>query len=592
MRIKEKLLAFWADERGAVIIIFALVLTVMLGFVALGVDLSSLYFRQKTLQTRADLAAISAVNNLRDEPADHALLTVLGNGLGEDAMTSVTFGHYQRDISVAIDERLTDRELTAPDVNAATVRLQEAAPLYFARTFLQQDTTQLGATATAARFDLASFSLGSRLLSLDVGLLNALLSEATGSTLTLSVLDYEALADADVDLLTFSDALATRASLTALTYEELLTSDIELLDIAGALLDTGAVQGSTAVLDAILASATGATVDAERMIAIDGDDVGIQMGDVLPTVTVSALDVLMSSVDVITANHFIETQLDLGIPNLTSTNLQLIVGERPAWITFAEQGATAHTAQVRLKLDLTFDTNILSGISTTLNIVSVELPVYLEIANATATLTGLDCGAGDTEPLATFDTGTAPLTGVTGTHVAELFLGNFSTPTFEDNTTPLDQNALSDAKLLGLNIGVTNLLGLPINLGTDVMVKSHASVGVSEASQTTFTRAEEGTTKTYGSGGLLTSSVSTLVANAQIRLAPKPGVVNLLLGNVVTALDSALSLVTNLLNPVLSAVLLPIDGLLDSVLKTLGVGVGEADLTLHKAHCGRIVLVR
>ena len=149
MRIKDKLLAFWADERGAVIIIFALVLTVMLGFVALGVDLSSLYFRQKTLQTRADLAAISAVNNLRDEPADHALVTVLGNGLGEDAMTSVTFGHYQRDISVAIDERLTDRELTAPDVNAATVRLQEAAPLYFARTFLQQNTTQLGATATA-----------------------------------------------------------------------------------------------------------------------------------------------------------------------------------------------------------------------------------------------------------------------------------------------------------------------------------------------------------------------------------------------------------------------------------------------------------
>ena len=176
--------------------------------------------------------------------------------------------------------------------------------------------------------------------------------------------------------------------------------------------------------------------------------------------------------------------------------------------------------------------------------------------------------------------------------MAELFLGNFPAPTFEDKTTPLDQNDLTDAKLLGLNIGVTSLLGLPINLGTDVMVKSHASVGVSEVSETTFTRVEEGTTKTYGSGGLLTSAVSTLVANAQIRLAPKEGVINLLLGNVVTALDSALSLVTNLLTPVLSAVLLPVDGLLDSVLKTLGIGVGEADLTLHKAHCGRIVLVR
>ena len=507
-------------------------------------------------------------------------------------MTSVTFGHYQRDISVPIEDRLTDRELTAPDVNAATVRLQEAAPLYFARTFLQQETTQLGATATAARFDLASFSLGSRLLSLDSGLLNALLSEATGSMIALSVLDYEALANADVDLLTFSDALATRADLTALTYEELLSSDIELLDIAGALLDTGAVQGSTAVLDAILASLTGATVDAERLIAIAGDDVGIQLDDVLPTVTVSALDVLMSAVDVVTANHFIETQLDLGIPDLTSTNLQLIVGERPAWITFAEKGATAHTAQARLKLDLTFDTGILSGIAPSLNILSVELPLYLEVAGATATLTGLDCGAGDAEPLVTFDTGTDPLTGVTGTHVAELFLGNFPAPTFEDNTTPLDQNDLTDAKLLGLNVVVTNLLGLPINLGTDVMVKSHASVGVSESSQTTFIRTEEGTTKNYGSGGLLNSTVSTLVANADIRLAPKAGVVNLLLGTVVAVLDSVLSIVTTLLAPILAALLTPVDTLLDGVLDMLGIGVGEADLTLHKAHCGRIVLVR
>ncbi|MBM1841628.1 hypothetical protein JQW92_07580, partial [Sulfitobacter pseudonitzschiae] len=486
----------------------------------------------------------------------------------------------------------TDRALTAPDVNAATVQLQEAAPLYFARTFLQQDTTQLNATATAARFDLASFSLGSRLLSLDAGLLNALLSEATGSTIALSVLDYEALADADVDLLTFSDALATRADLTALTYEELLSSDIELLDIAGALLDTGVVQGSTAVLDAILASLTGATVDAERLIAIAGDDVGVQLDDVLPTVTVSALDVLMSAVDVVTANHFIETQLDLGIPNLTATKLQLIVGERPAWITFAEKGATAHTAQARLKLDLTMDTGILAGVATGLNILAVELPLYLEIAGATATLTGLDCGAGDTEPLVTFDTGTDPLTGVTGTHVAELFLGNFPAPTFEDNTTPLDQSALTDAKLLGLNVVVTNLLGLPINLGTDVMVKSHASVGVSETSQTTFIRSEEGTTKNFGSGGLLNSTVSTLVANATVRLAPKQGVVNLLLGTVVAVLNNVLSIVTNLLAPILTALLTPVDTLLDGVLDMLGIGIGEADLTLHKAHCGRIVLVR
>jgi uncharacterized membrane protein len=585
--IKLRVQAFWADERGAVIIIFALVLTVLLGFVALGVDLSSLYFRQKTLQTRADLAAVSAVNNLSDSPAAYALTTIEGNGLDASAMTSINYGHYQRDPALDPDERLTDRELTDLDVNAATVYLQEAAPLYFARSFLAQDTTQLGVRATAARFDLATFSLGSRLLSLNEGLLNALLSEATGSNISLTVLDYQALADAQIDLLTFSDALATRADLTALNYEDLLTSDVELLDIAGALLDTGVVQGSTAALVAILNSGSNALLDAEKLIGVDGDDVAVQLEDVLPTVTVSALDVLMSSVDVVTANRFIETQLNLNIPDLTTTNLQLVVGERPAWIMFAERGATAHTAQVRMKLDLTLDTDILSGLATTLDIASVELPVYLEIASATATLTGLDCGViDDVDPLATFDTGISPLTGVTGTHVAELFLGRFPAPDFDDMTTPLDQANLEDAKLLGLNIGVTFL----INLSADVMIKSHAALGVSEQSQTVFTRAEEGQTKTFGSEALLSSALSTLLTNTDTRLDVETGIIDL--GLISTLLSTVLSLVVDLLDPVLSLILVPLDAVLDSVLDLLGIGIGEADLTLHKAHCGRIMLVR
>lgn len=590
MPIKRYIERFQADEGGAAIIIFALMLTVLLGFVALGVDIGALYFQQKTLQTRADLAAVSAVNNLSDSPEDHATRTIIGNDLAPQAMTLISYGHYERNIALEPDARLTNRALSDQDVNAATVHLQAVAPLYFANTFLQQDTVALKARATAARFDLATFSLGSRLLSLDGGLLNALLSEATGSTVSLSLGDYQALANADIDLLTFSDALATRADLTALTYKELLTSDIELLDIAGAILDTGVVTGSTAVLNAILGTGSNALLDGEKLIAIEGDDVAVQLEDVLPTITVSALDVLMSSVDVITANRFIETQLDLSVPNLTSTDLQLVVGERPAWISLAEEGATAHTAQVRMKLDLDLDTDILSGLA--LNIASVELPIYLEIASATATLTEIACAAVGAEPLATFDTGTQPLTGVTGTHVAELFLGHFPAPEFADNTTPLNQNNLSEAKLLGLNIGVTNLLGLPLTLGADLMIKSHASIGASEASQTTFTQAEEGTTKTFGSKGLLNSTVSTLVANADIRLAPQPGVVNLLLGNVVSALANVLSLITNALGSILSLLLVPLDTVLDRVLELLGIGIGEADLTLHRAHCSQVMLVR
>ena len=595
MHIRICLRRFCEDEHGAVVIIVALLMTAFLGFVALGVDLSSLYFQQKTLQTRADLAAVSAVMNLHDQPEWHARTTIGGNGLDGDAMTGISYARYIRDVDLAPDDRLDDRNLTDNDVNAATVKLREAAPLYFARSFLSEDSTLLGATATAAQFNLASFSLGSRLLSLDGGLLNALLSAATGSTISMDVLDYQALADAQIDLLTFSDALATRAELTALTYEELLNSNIELLDVAGALLDTGAVTGTTAVLGAVLGARSSASFNASKLIAADGDNVAVQLGDILPNITVSALDLLMSSVDAINAGHFIEASINADVDGVIDANLVLAVGEHQAhsgWITLGEAGATLHTAQIRMKLDLNVEPDLLSGIATTLDIVSVELPIYIEVASATVTLTSLGCGASDDDDMiATFDTGISPLTGVTGTHVAELFLGRFDVPSFEDQTTPLDQGNLNHAKLLGLNIGIGgfSLFGL-LNLKANVMIKAHAAIGISQQDQTVFSRAEEGTTKSFGSSALLSSGLRTLLANADVRLDVETGIINL--GLITGILSTVLSNVFAVLDPVLSLLLGTLDSVLDKVLDTLGVGVGEADLTLHKVNCGPVMLVR
>ena len=81
MRIDLILKRFWGEERGAVALIVGLMLTVLMGFLALGLDLGSLYFRQKTLQTQADLAAVSAVSNLHATPEVIAHRTVLLNGL-------------------------------------------------------------------------------------------------------------------------------------------------------------------------------------------------------------------------------------------------------------------------------------------------------------------------------------------------------------------------------------------------------------------------------------------------------------------------------------------------------------------------------
>lgn len=597
MPIKPFLRRALSDEGGAIAIIVGLMLTVLIGFVAIGVDLSSLYARQKSLQTRADLAAISAVSHLGEASEDRARATVAGNGLPEEALTDIRYARFLRDPDLPQAARLEDRALGDTDVNAATVAVTEEVPLYFASSFLDKSSTRLSASATAARFDFAAFSLASRLLELDEGILNALLSAALGTDISLSVLDYQALADAEINLLTFTDLLANRIGLTAAPYEEILAADVDLLDLVGALLDASPVDATTDVLATILNATTNVLLNTGELIAIDGDDVGVQLEDILPRITVSLLDILMASVDVVNADRIIDASLDLDIPGLLDTDLELVVGEKPAgsgWITLGARGATLHTAQVRLRLGLTLEPSMLEEIDENLNIVSVNLPVYLEIASGTATLSDMNCSASEEEDLLVrFDTGIDPLSGTTGTHVAELFLGSFDTPTFQDTTTPLDAADLDYAKLLGLRIDL-DLLSLfsPEVLAVDVAlkVKTHVAIGTSLTEQLDFTLAEIGETKTIGAGRLLSSTVSTLLTNLDTDIDLEVGLLDL--GLVGAIVDGVLDLVTLILHPVLLLVLTPLDAILDALLGALGVGVGQAELTLNDVQCGAVMLVR
>ncbi|WP_274377261.1 TadG family pilus assembly protein [Celeribacter ethanolicus] len=596
MPIKRHVQRFHRDERGAVAIVVALFMTVAIGFLALGVDLGSLYFEQKTLQTRADMAAVSAVLNLDDSPAQNAQDTVAGNALAVADLETLSYGRYLYDAAVSPEARFTVGDLTDTGTNAAEVVLTDDAPLYFSSLFLGTNSTPLSASATAARFDFASFSLGSRLLSLDEGLLNALLEELLGTSLSLTALDYEALANTNIDLLTFTDALANRIDLTAASYEDILTSDIDLLDVAGALLDTGLVSGSTDVLTAILNGVVSSTLNASQLIAIDGDNVALQLEDVLREVSVSALDILMTSVEILNQDHYIEASLDLDIPGVLDTDLGLIVGARKAgsgWITLGDRGATVHTAQVRLKLLLDLSPSLLEGIGEGVSVLSLRLPLYAEIASATATLADLNCDAGDADDVvARFDTGFAPMTGTTGNHVLELFLGEFDAPTFEDTTTPLDADLLEPAKFLDLEL---SLLLITIDLFS-LNIKSHVATGISEQPETEFRVSQIGETQTYGVEGVLSSTVASLLDpdNLEISVSNDSqsllgGLLELLLAPVVALVNLILTTLPNML---LTALLTPIDAVLDALFNLLGIGIGEADLTLEGVSCGKVMLVR
>ncbi|WP_417271880.1 TadG family pilus assembly protein [Celeribacter halophilus] len=610
MRIKQLLQRYNADDSGAVVIIVALFLTAAVGFMAVGIDLGSLYFRQKTLQTQADMAAVSAVLNLYDEAEDEedeaprvaATQTVSGNALSASALTGLSYGRYDYDSAVLAEDRFTEGSLTDADVNAAKAELADSAPLFFAKSFLKADSTPLSASATAARFDFASFSLGSRLLSINTGesVLDGLLEKALGDiTVDLDVLDYNALLDTQIDLLTFSDALGNRIGATAGDYENILTSDIDLADIAGAILDTGAVLGSTKVLTTILNTTASTALNASDLIGIDGDNVAVQLEDILGEVEVNALDLLKASLDILNDGSIVTVSgISLGIDEVTSVVLHLVVGEREAhsgWITLGERDATIHTAQVRLKLDLELKPELLGSLGLGVSVLSLNVPLYVEVASATATLTDLNCEAQEqSDTVATFDTGFDPFEGVEGTHVVEMFIGKFDESAFEDIKVPLDRADMDYADILDLRLSLDlGLISLPLIELVTLQMKSHAAVGASQNPSVEFLVSEvateevAGEPKTIQSGELLSTTLTSLLAPSSVHINSEAlGIVNVLLKPLLTSVLNILP------GELLGALLTPLDAVLDSLLNTLGIGIGQGDLTLDGVSCGKVVLVQ
>lgn len=205
---------------------------------ALSIDLAFLEMEGRRLQSAADLAAMAAARDL-DRAAAAAEATARDNLSGSMRAAyaiETRTGAYDADPKTAPRDRFRAK---AEGPNAARVRVSGPASLHFGRVILGRDSVLLTREATAARPHqaAATFSIGSRLARLDGGVANQLLKALTGSELSLSALDYRALAEARVSLLDTIDALALEADLKAGDYDGLADAEI---DVGGPAADRGA----------------------------------------------------------------------------------------------------------------------------------------------------------------------------------------------------------------------------------------------------------------------------------------------------------------------------------------------------------------
>lgn len=180
---------FGADERGNFAMISAGLMTLVIGCAALAVDLGSIFADRRKTQSTADLAAIVAAANLSNA-TNAATATVTQNNYPASALVSVQLGTYTANPAIAPQSRFVTPAVGT--ANAARVTLNTQTPLYFARYFTGSNSFTIKTTATATSTAMASFAIGSRLLSLNGGVLNAMLGGMLGTTLSLSVMDYNA----------------------------------------------------------------------------------------------------------------------------------------------------------------------------------------------------------------------------------------------------------------------------------------------------------------------------------------------------------------------------------------------------------------
>lgn len=545
---------FGVDKQGNIAIMSASLMTLVIGCAALAVDLGTIFADRRKTQSAADLAAIVAASNLSNA-TNAATATVVKNNYPASALVSVQLGTYTANGAVSPQARfVTPATGTA---NAARVTLNTLTPLYFARYVTGASQYTIKAQATASSTALASFAIGSRLLALNGGLINAILGGMLGTTLSLSVMDYQNLINARIDALDFLSTLATRVNMTGASYDSVLTSNIRISDIVAAALTTqqvtnGANAATTAlstISQAVSASSTritpGSLIDA-------GPYANLTTGQKPKLgVSVSVFDLLNATAQVANGTHQIATSVNLGLPGIASVSLTATVGERPVgsgWVTIGAQGASVHTAQTRILLSIQL---IGSG-----SVAAVNLPVYVEIASGTATLSALTCGHPN------ISTSTATL-GVTP-GIVDAWIGNVTTADLNNFTSKPNPPA---ATLV--NLGLVSVTG-----------RAHAGMGNTTATNVNFSYVDiqSMVKKTVTTTNFTSSLTSSLLGDLSLAVNVGP------LGLPIPGLGST---VAGIIGGATSSV----DQVLASVLATLGVGIGQADVWVMGIRCDGAVLV-
>ncbi len=573
-------------QRGAVSLMAAvLIATVAIGALV-SIDVGFLFYSQRQLQKSVDLAALSGAQQLKR--ADELDTTTV------NVMASVTAAASQNGYNHAVSPDCADAsagqgdgmraclglwdpadpangdsvrhfnagyDATRVSPNAVRVQATLTVPLMFVLPGGQ--SRQLHAEAIAAGSPpVASFSIGSGVLNLNSasGVLGLLL----GNTVSLSAIDWQGLASANVSL----EQLRLQAR--AGTVDELLNTTLSIREFYALVLTAA---GKQSLLGAALGSP-------ETQLGLNGVGTNLTLAQlldlgVLTPAASSAAEVAVNVASLLTTAAYVArgtSAVALNIPNLTVPLAPLGSATGTASLTVidppkvavgpAKQLAdgswktTASTAQLGLNLAVHANVGLPPLVSA-----SVDLPLLLKAAKAKGDLTAIQCAATPAQRTATIR--------VDPTLLEACLTDN------QRECTPASQRTLG--KVSVLTLALPPLIPESVAQANLIVSPKRQSATVTPGSDVVLHPGAEASTSAVAP---VSQTVGDLVRNLNPVLSVD------LFGQKGLGLAPG-----DLLTPLI----VPVGALLNSVamwlLNTLGIDIANADVRLNGVDCNNAELV-
>ncbi|MEM5430956.1 TadG family pilus assembly protein [Cupriavidus oxalaticus] len=545
--------------RGAISVMAALLIATVAIAALVSIDVGHVFMRQRQLQNMVDLAAMSAAQQLKQAASADQLNTALratvsnigaqngypsGIALGcadaaagnADGMTACV-GVWDpasggpRHFSAAYDAATVSP-------NAVRVQATQTVPILFV--ISGGSGRQLRAEAIASGSPpVAAFSLGSGLL--DVSTANSMLGWLLGNAVQLSAVDWQGLVNTTVSL----DQLRLQAE--AGTVDELLKTSLSLRDYYALVL-------GAANRDALLTTMLGSpptTLGAAGAGAAVSLDQLLRLGVLAPAASSAAevglnvAQLLMLGAQVARGDAAATVPLNVPLPaGLGGISASLRVIQPPVMAVGPARKlsaspetwqTTAKTSQVKLDLLLQINAGLLAPVVD----VGINVPVHLEVADATADLTRLQCAANPADRRATM-------------HVRSALVTACLTEACSGTVMLANTKALGGLNVVKVTTTDSQRYGNTVGQDVTLAPGGQARVGTADPF-----------------GGLFSQVLSLKVRTEVLGLLSVP-------------LD---------IGPMLAPLGAALDALVPPLLASLGIQLGSADLWLHSIDCNNSELV-